>query len=147
MPKDNDLISRSELWKKFDEAHLFDDGSPRHIAQQIVEEAPTIEALPLRCRIGDEVWVVGTKCMSGLYDAECPDKDDWRSFDDYCGDCPLDREYIVFPRTVSSGIFADIHELDPENQNTLFIWGKTVFPTRAEAEAALAKMKGGEGHD
>ena len=45
--QNNDLISRSALWKKFDEAHLFDDGNPRHIAQQIVEEAPAVDAAPV----------------------------------------------------------------------------------------------------
>lgn len=49
--QNNDLISRSALWKKFDEAHLFDDGNPRHIAQQIVEEAPAVEAVPVNLRI------------------------------------------------------------------------------------------------
>lgn len=106
-----------------------------------VEMAPTIDALPLRCHIGDTVWIVGTKCMSGLHDNECPDKNEWNSFDDFCEDCPLDREYIVFPRTVNGYNFAHFHELDPECQNPLLIWGETVFKTQEEAEAALAKMK------
>ena len=106
-----------------------------------IEEAPTVDALPLRCRIGDEVWVVGTKCMSGLNDDECPDESEWNSFDDFCEDCPLDREYIVFPRKVNSYNFAYFHELDPEDHNPLLIWGETVFKTKEEAEAALAKME------
>lgn len=113
----------------------------KFFADVCVATAPTVDALPLRCRIGDTVWVVGTKCMSGLYDDECQDKNEW---DDFCTNCPLDKEYIVFPRTVSNNIFAWIHELDTPGN---FRWGETVFKTKEEAEAALAKMKDGEGHD
>lgn len=102
-----------------------------------IADAPTVDAMPLHCRIGDTVWIVGTKCMSGLYDNECPDKSEWNSFDDFCEDCPLVREYIVFPRTVNSFNFAYIHDLE---HNSLFRWGETVFKTKKEAEAALAKM-------
>ena len=42
------LIDANELWKEFDTAHLFDNGNPRHIAQQTVEVAPTIN--PEDCR-------------------------------------------------------------------------------------------------
>lgn len=96
-----------------------------------VELAPTIDALPLRCRIGDTVWVVGTKCLSGLYEDEC------RGFEDVCDICPLDREFIVFPRSVSAYLFVYIHGLE---DNPLFRWGETVFKTKEEAEKALAKM-------
>lgn len=112
----------------------------KFFADVCVATAPTVEAIPVRCRIGDTVWVVGTKCLSGLYEEECQSKNCWN---DACDTCPFDREYIVFPRTVCRYIFADIHELDPADQNILFIWGETVFKTKEEAEAALAKMKGG----
>lgn len=47
----SDLISRSALWKTFDKAHLFNDGNPRHIAQQIVEAAPSVDAVEVvRCK-------------------------------------------------------------------------------------------------
>ena len=37
------LIDANALWKEFDMAGLFDeDCNPRHIAQQTVEEAPTV---------------------------------------------------------------------------------------------------------
>lgn len=103
-----------------------------------IDKAPTIDALPLRCHMGDTVWIVGTKCMSGLHDDECPDKNEWYSFDDFCEDCPIDREYIVFPRSVHASLFVAIHDLE---ESPLFRWGETVFKTQEEAEAALAKMK------
>lgn len=37
------LIDADALWKEFDTAHLFDNGNPRHIAQQVVEDAPTVD--------------------------------------------------------------------------------------------------------
>ena len=98
-----------------------------------VEMAPTIDALPLRCHMGDTVWIVGTKCLSGLYEDECHKK----SILD-CDVCPLDQEYIVFPRSVHASLFVAIHDLE---ESPLFRWGETVFKTQEEAEAALAKMK------
>lgn len=94
-----------------------------------VEMAPTIDALPLRCHIGDTVWIVGTKCFSGVYEEEC---------DFICSDCHLDKEYMVFQRKVDPVLFLYLHDLD---ENDLFRWGETVFKTQEEAEAALAKMK------
>lgn len=102
-----------------------------------IDNAPTIDALPLRCRIGDTVWVVGTKCLSGLYDDECVvDK----QIPDCCKNCYLDKAYIVFPRKVDTHLFLYLHDLD---ENYHFKWGKTVFRTREEAEVALKKMEGG----
>lgn len=96
-----------------------------------IEEAPTIDALPLRCRIGDTVWVVGTKCLSGLHESECV-------LQYGCRSCPLDQEYIVFPHTVSRDTFLYIHNLDTPVH---FRWGETVFETKEEAEAALSERK------
>lgn len=44
-------IDADLLWKAFDTAHLFDDGNPRHIAQQIIEEAPMVDVVDVvRCK-------------------------------------------------------------------------------------------------
>lgn len=99
-----------------------------------VELAPTIDALPLRCHMGDTVWVVGTKCLSGLYEGECRTKHGVEA----CDICPLDRTFVVFPMTVIGYLFLYIHGLE---DSPLFRWGETVFKTQEEAEAALAKMK------
>ena len=39
------LIDANALWKVLDEAELFESGNPRHIAQQTVEEQPTVDAV------------------------------------------------------------------------------------------------------
>ncbi len=45
------LIDANKLWVALDEAGLFDDGNPRHIAQQTVEEQPTVDAVEVvRCK-------------------------------------------------------------------------------------------------
>ena len=97
-----------------------------------MDAQPTIDALPLRCHMGDTVWIVGTKCGSGLYESEC------HSDKISCSTCPLDREYTVYRRSVKLWLFAYIHGLE---HSILFRWGETVFKTQEEAEAALAKMK------
>ena len=39
------LIYADTLWTALDEAGLFASGNPRHIAQQTVEEQPTVDAV------------------------------------------------------------------------------------------------------
>lgn len=135
------LIEAGDLWSEIMMLpHNGDMISSEEVEQAIIN-APIVDALPLRCRIGDTVWIVGSKCMSGLYDDECPDKCEWNSFDDFCKDCPLDYENIVFSRKVTSCIFTLIHDLERSDS---FRWGETVFKTKEEAEAALAKMGGGK---
>lgn len=98
-----------------------------------IDKAPTIDALPLRCHMGDTVWIVGTKCLSGLYEEECD------AYILYCEcECHLDKEYTVFQRKVDGVMFLYLHDLD---KTELLRWGETVFKTQEEAEAALAKMK------
>lgn len=41
------LIDANELWKRFDEAGLFLERRDRHIAQSVVEEMPSVAAVPL----------------------------------------------------------------------------------------------------
>ena len=38
-------IDADLLWKALDIAHLFDEGNPRHIAQQVIEEQPTADVV------------------------------------------------------------------------------------------------------
>lgn len=115
-------------------------GDPDNVRANMIidcyDNLPTVDALPLRCRIGDTVWVVGTKCLSGLYEDEC----DSRRTSDlvyHCENCPLDQEYIVFSHVVHASAFCSIHDLHDTGH---FRWGETAFKTKQEAEAALAKM-------
>ena len=41
-------IDADLLWKALDMAHLFDEGNPRHIAQQVVEEQPTADVVEVK---------------------------------------------------------------------------------------------------
>lgn len=43
----SDLISRSALWKAFDFCGVFIERRDRHIAQGMVEDAPTVDAAPV----------------------------------------------------------------------------------------------------
>ena len=38
-----EYIDKNLTWKALDVAHLFDNGNPRHIAQQVVEEQPVAD--------------------------------------------------------------------------------------------------------
>lgn len=145
--QNNDLISRKALSEEISSLTMTITGlgagkgvlrelltEYRKTVLRIIDEQPTVDALPLRCRIGDTVWIVGTKCLSGLFEEEC---DRHPADIDYCDICPLDQEYIVFPRKVNGILFLYIHNLE---DNELFKWGETVFATNDAAEAALAKM-------
>lgn len=45
------LIDANKLWVAFDEGGLFDDGNPRHIAQEMVEKQPAVDAVEVvRCK-------------------------------------------------------------------------------------------------
>ena len=47
MAREKRLIDANKLWVAFDEGGLFDDGNPRHIAQEIVEKQPTVDAVEM----------------------------------------------------------------------------------------------------
>ena len=117
--QNNDLISRSALWKKFDEAHLFDDGNPRHIAQQIVEEAPAVDAVVFPCKIGDLVWFVGTSNANRLK----------------LGVIEATVEKLILK---SGGIYMKL-SCNAMYETSCRSIGKSVFFSREEAEAALAE--------
>ena len=101
-----------------------------------LEEAGRLIELP--CKVGDTVWIVGTKCLSGLHEKKCGNIA-------LCDDCPLDREMIVFDRIFDWHLFCTIQERKCKRDGKLlFVWGETVFANKADAEAKLAELKGGE---
>ena len=87
--------------------------------------------LRLPCRPGDTVYVVGTKCLSGLYDYEC-------DMHDAETDCPchLDSEWIVFKKEVDLEFLAML----VMKKNPNFILKETVFTSSDEAFERLAEM-------
>lgn len=120
--KNDDLIRRSELWKAFDTANLFDDGNPRHIAQQIVEDAPAVEAAVFPCKIGDTVWFVGTSTANRLN----------------LGVIETTVEKLILKK---GGIYMKL-ACNAMYETSCKSIGKTVFFTQEEAETVLAGKQG-----
>lgn len=85
--------------------------------------------LKLPCKIGDKVYVVGSKCLADLVSDEECDKNE-------CDFCKYDMEYVVFDRVVDERLLMDI--LYKKNSN--FIFGKTVFTTYEEALKRLNEI-------
>lgn len=93
-----------------------------------LEEQGLLIKLPVK--VGDTVFVVGTKCLAN----QEPD-DEWCEKHD-CDECVYDKEYIVFETKVYSHLLYLI--MTGMDKNWKF--GKTVFLTKAEAEASLERM-------
>lgn len=101
--------------------------------KDLAEQGRLIE---LPCKVGYTVWIVGTKCLSGLHEKQCGNIA-------LCDDCPLDREMIVFDRVFDWHLFCTIQERKCKRDGKLlFVWGETVFATKEEAEAKLSEMRG-----
>lgn len=93
-----------------------------------IEDAPTVDAVVLPCKVGSEVFNI------------------WQSFDDN----GVENFEIYIGEVVSFSIQKDSIWVYCQYRNGLNLWhtvgdafGKTVFLTREEAEAAIAKMDGG----
>lgn len=94
----------------------------------LVCDAPTVDAVVLPCKVGSEVFNI------------------WQSFDDN----GVENFEIYIGEVVSFSIQKDSIWAYCQYGNGLNFWhtvddafGKTVFLTREEAEAAIAKMDGG----
>lgn len=87
--------------------------------------------LRLPCKVGDTVYVVGTKCL-----ADQEPNDEWCEAN-ICDDCIYDREYVVFERNVTLWLLSDL----AFGSDVLYKMNKTVFLTKEEAEQALAEME------
>ena len=87
--------------------------------------------LRLPCKVGDKVYVVGTKCM-----ADQEPSDDWCIVHD-CDECVYDKEHIMFEtKATPHTLFLMLGKEDK-----YWIFGETVFLTKEEAEQALARME------
>ncbi len=110
--KQTDLISRNKLIAEYDRVHIGPPGG----ARKLMVDAPTVDAVPMPCKMGDEVWGL-RKTRYSL----SPEKGIVHHM--YFGD---DMRLCICVKNVCRGE-----------------WGKNVFATYEEAEAALAKMDGG----
>ena len=100
----------------------------KHLAEyEDLEEQGLLLKLP--CKIGDTVYVVGTRCLAG------EEPEEGCTFLD-CEECIYDKTYIVFKTKVDSMMMCNFMVCD----NTNFIFGKTVFLTKEEAEKALERL-------
>lgn len=117
----NDLISRKALIEAYDKAHKGPPGG----ARKLMEEAPGVDAVVLPCKVGDKIYKLWSCGKNGKAVAEFEITH-------------IDIDYLpeiefAFRKPKGTGYyyFAKVGEI-----------GKTVFLTREEAEAALAKMDG-----
>ena len=92
--------------------------------------------IELPCRVGDTVYCVGTECLADRNGVKC---EKWKAENPSsdCDECLLDRKYVVFQIQVSPHLIGNI----VFNQNENFVFGKTVFLTREEAERALKERE------
>lgn len=134
--QNNDLISRKALMDAVDKSqHNNPHSDPTHRAMHkhehnhfltMILQAPAVDAVILPCKIGSEVWLVEKEPCNGY---GCPYQGDfgnWR--------CNVNGEEKCNPFVYSKPFTYDMI-------------GTKFYLTREEAEAALAKMKGGEGND
>lgn len=122
----NDLISRKALIAEYDRVHIGPPGG----ARKLMEDAPAVDAVILPCKIGDTVWTI----MYGeIREAKvtCIRPFVFEDFVEFRGNAVI---------TMAHPFYSDGRTL---TQEPFIIFGKDTFLTREEAEAALAKMDGG----
>ena len=88
-----------------------------------LQDAPTVDAVVLPCKVGDIVWILGDRFPAEI--EEIIIKEDGVFF-----------EYVEFDRSY------EITEIWDGGRFHVNEFGKKVFLTFEEAEAALAKMDG-----
>lgn len=88
-----------------------------------IQFAPTVDAVVLPCKVGDTVWIVGDKFPAEIEEIRITDDGVFFVYVEY------DRGY-------------ELTEVWDNSEFQAADIGKTVFLTREEAEAALAKMDG-----
>ena len=136
------LIDTEKAWKTAQ--RIYSDPVLLHAIKNTLDATETEEAVVLPCGSGQTVWVVGSKriveCfvdeisfgVAGLFyllSFDC---------DSDCDGCPFDswkQDYM----SGEWGCDGECGQTGISGEE----FGKTIFLTRAEAEAALAKMKGG----
>ena len=101
------------------------DGNCLVIAVSEIDNAPTVDAVVLPCKIGDSLWCV----YSPPRPANPADKGKW-----YMGEYEVARFHYGV-----KGLSIEMHRFGTVSVKEI---GKTVFLSREEAETALAKMDG-----
>ena len=106
----NDLISRKALLAEYDRVHVGEPGN----ARKLIADAPSINAVEIPCKIGDEVWGIkkfthGVKaCKGTVYQMYIVD----------------DMKLSIVVKGACCGE-----------------WGKNIFATKEEAEAKIRERE------
>lgn len=91
---------------------------------EILDEKGLLIKLP--CKLGDIVYIVGTKCLADIpLDEECMILN--------CSTCKYDNEFVVFEKIVDIEFMITLMF----KEDTNFIFGETVFTEKTEAEKVL----------
>ena len=101
-----------------------------YLEMRKAEEQGLILKLP--CKVGTELFAVLNKCRAMVVSEE--DCDDEFS----CLGCPYKKQFVVTPVSATKEVLLDEYF----SKVPTYIWGKTLFATKEEAERALAEMKG-----
>ena len=96
MANEKRLMDANALWKALDEAGLFESGNPRHIAQQTVEEQPTVDAVILPCKVRDSVWLIQYAYR-------------WNGFRIQTLEHPMQRD-VLYYRIQRDGLYAHFYD-------------------------------------
>ena len=112
------MIDTEKAWKTAQ--RIYSDPVLLHAIKNVLDSTPTVEAVVLPCKIGDEFWTEWV----GIRSVKC-------SMLTQKADGSWQGRFTVAAMG-GAGITVSLGEIE-----------KRLFRTRAEAEAALAKMKGG----
>ena len=96
-----------------------------------LDEAPTVEAVEVKCKVGDWVYALWEAPVKQKYIVYCAEVKEIRIG---MRNCRLTTTYRLEPIMYRG----HIHEYRDED------FGKLVFPSEGEAQSALAKMDGGD---
>lgn len=101
--------------------------TPAEVAE-LAEAKKDGRLVVLPCKVGDTVYLVLPKCRASRIPlAEC--------YFFECDDCPHNKREIFEQKATTEMLSMMLFE----KYNTLYVFGKTVFLTREEAEEALRK--------
>ena len=87
--------------------------------------------LRLPCKVGTELFAVIDKCRAMIVSEE--DCDDESS----CLECPYKKQFIVTQVSATKDVLTDEYF----SKVPTYMWGKTLFATKEEAEQALKRME------
>jgi hypothetical protein len=135
------LIDTEKAWKTAQ--RIYSDPVLLHAIKNVLDSTDTVDAVVLPCKPGTTVYMLHNNTDACL---DCPHHVVY--FNDE--DCTHPENATYYPTIQDSPVCdKQFWEVISYTSTELFLFnhrekfGKTVFLTREEAEAALAKMKGG----